>query len=219
MSDLDIIPYPLNTGEWIACETRKQKIVLHGSYAQTSCTGGRGTAIIDHWNFHPEKRGTAYVIDRDGKIYQTFPDNHWAWHLGLKDNGALDKESIGITLCNELPVFPTGDKDGKLCFMAFDNLDQGTVYTGPTYESHWRGESFWATPSLPQSQSVAKLIKALVGKFGLAPTCFKNSGVYTKTAWEQTTVLCHSNLSLAGLDFPTIKWLWPDLESEGLRLI
>lgn len=103
-SPITIIQKPLNKGQWISEKTEKKFIVLHHSVSSSV------DSIVNHWNFNKERVGTAFSIDRDGTIYQHFPEDEWASHLyigfkgnnvskGLKRHGVQrDMESIGIEL-------------------------------------------------------------------------------------------------------------------------
>lgn len=65
--------------------------------------------VIDDWAQRQKNIGTEYVIggqsienndaQYDGKILQSKPDNHSAWHLGIGNN-SMHLESLGIELCN-----------------------------------------------------------------------------------------------------------------------
>lgn len=87
----------LNEDQYFKEKQFKNQIVLHH-------TAGSGNAdnVIHGWNFNPEKVGTAYVIDSEGKVIKAFEPDYWAYHLGLKSisNSQLNKNSIGIEVCN-----------------------------------------------------------------------------------------------------------------------
>lgn len=72
----------------------KDLIVLHHT------VGGSAVSSFDWWVSDPRRLATAYLIERDGTIYEVFPPDKWAYHLGCKDE-ALEKRSIGIELCSE----------------------------------------------------------------------------------------------------------------------
>ncbi len=54
------------------------------------------------WAKTPSRVGVAFIVDREGVIYQCFSSKHWAHHLGTKskNNKQLNQESIGIELCS-----------------------------------------------------------------------------------------------------------------------
>jgi len=53
----------------------------------------------------PRKVGTAFVIDRDGAVYQAFDPTAWAWQFGLPwpyaDKVRFEKRFIGIEIVSE----------------------------------------------------------------------------------------------------------------------
>lgn len=73
----------------------KKQIVLHHT------AGGTAMSAINWWKKRNNGKGTvatAYVIERDGTIYQLFSAFQWAFHLGVIGKPQLDRESIGIEL-------------------------------------------------------------------------------------------------------------------------
>jgi len=75
----------------------KRQIYLHHT------VGGSAKSTFDYWNKTPERVGTAYIVERDGTIFEVFPPAYWAHHLGLKEahNRRVNMESIGIELASE----------------------------------------------------------------------------------------------------------------------
>lgn len=62
--------------------------------------GGSAASSVAHWASNPDHIATAFIIDRDGTIYETFDPKYWSYHLGVKGNSAIEKASIGIELCS-----------------------------------------------------------------------------------------------------------------------
>ena len=75
----------------------KKQICLHHT------VGGSARSTFEYWRDNPERIGTAYIIERDGTIYEVFDPWYWAHHLGMKtvDNTQRNKESVGIELASE----------------------------------------------------------------------------------------------------------------------
>lgn len=75
----------------------KKQIYLHHT------VGGSARSTFEYWQGNPERVATAYIIDRDGTIYEVFDPWYWAHHLGMKtaDNTQRNKESVGIELASE----------------------------------------------------------------------------------------------------------------------
>jgi N-acetylmuramoyl-L-alanine amidase len=80
--------------------------------------GGSARSTFDYWKGNEEQVGTAYIIDRDGTIYEVFEPAAWAWQFGLKwsstDKIAFEKRFIGIEIASEGGLIESG---GQLyCF-------------------------------------------------------------------------------------------------------
>lgn len=75
----------------------KTQVYLHHT------VGGSAKSTFAYWQGNADRIATAYIIERDGTIYEVFDPMHWAWHLGLKtaSNGQANKQSIGIELASE----------------------------------------------------------------------------------------------------------------------
>jgi hypothetical protein len=115
MNPLPIIDYPLAEGQYFKEEYQKTQIYLHETAGRPSAKG-----VINGWAANPDKIGTCCVIGRkgtdtkgntlkDGEIYRAFDPKYWAYHLGVTTDMfskfglpyfRLDKNSIGIELCN-----------------------------------------------------------------------------------------------------------------------
>lgn len=85
-----------------ADETHKKQIYLHHTAG-----GADAISTFTFWDADPLNVGTCCAISRNGQIAQGFSSKHWAYHLGLKSSHFkglpyinLDKNSIGIELCN-----------------------------------------------------------------------------------------------------------------------
>lgn len=75
---------------------KKTQLYLHHT------VGGSAASTFKHW-LNPEHVATAFIIDRDGTIYEVFDPHYWAHHLGLKvpQNTQCNKQSIGAELASE----------------------------------------------------------------------------------------------------------------------
>lgn len=124
---MKIVELKLSEGEYYKEEIKKTTIYLH----QTA-GGNRPDFTIQGWNADRNATGgrlavaTSYVIgglsttvgkdgkydsSYDGVIYCAFEDKYWAHHLGTKlpNNSQLNKQSIGIEICNYGPLTKTAD--------------------------------------------------------------------------------------------------------------
>lgn len=90
-----IVQIPLNKNQYYQEENEKKQIVIHHTVSN-----GNAKNVVNSWASNPAKIGTAFIIDREGIIHQTFRSKHWAHHLGTKSkmNKQLNQQSIGIEL-------------------------------------------------------------------------------------------------------------------------
>lgn len=101
---VDINKRFLKEGQWLKEKSKKTQVVLHHSVSTSV------DSLFNWWNQDKGRIGTAYSIDKDGTIYNHFPDDEWAYHLYISSPGnrikkglkrfttTRDKESIGIEL-------------------------------------------------------------------------------------------------------------------------
>ena len=147
----------LEKKDYIPAETKKTLIVLHHT------VGGSAKSTIDYWRSDPGRIATAYVVERDGKIFEVFDPKYWAFHLGLKGtNGTVDKRSIGIEIASE-----GGLIQRKGVLYCFDKVSERTRFTQDYYEhpEFWRGYRFFDAYADAQAAAVADLINLLCDQF------------------------------------------------------
>lgn len=98
------IYFPEN--QYIRDKTNKIQIVLHHT---VSGDKGGVSGDIKWWRYKGERVATAFIISRDGGIYQLFNTDYWAYHLGLtsdfinskgtnKSNEYLNEITIGVEI-------------------------------------------------------------------------------------------------------------------------
>jgi len=158
--------------------TSKAQIVLH--HTVSGDKGGVG-GDIKWWRDKGEKVATAFIIARDGGIYQLFNTNYWAYHLGLKDNRnkSLNQHSIGIEIDSWGGLKQGKDAQGNLGWyptIMFDKDRQSqeirkgaspvtdvTFYNSKTgYPNGFRGFYAFETYTQTQIDAVRDLILSLV---------------------------------------------------------
>jgi N-acetyl-anhydromuramyl-L-alanine amidase AmpD len=124
MSDFlsKIKQYPLKETQYIKEETKKNQIVLHHTAGNSS-----GVNTMINWNNDDRGRiatcvtisGKGSTNSSDGEIVQGFSSKYWAYHLGVKQEvfsahkvsyQNLDKQSIGIEICNWGALDKVGSK-------------------------------------------------------------------------------------------------------------
>ncbi len=147
----------LDRKDYIATETAKDLIVLHHT------VGGTAQSTIDYWKSDPARVATAYVVERNGVVYEVFDPKCWAFHLGLKESGgAVDKRSIGIEIAGEGGLT---QRDGKL--YCFDRVSDRTLFKGDSYDNQtaWRGYRFFSAYTDAQVGAVTELVNQLATQF------------------------------------------------------
>jgi len=124
----------------------KRQVVLHHTVSGPGITGDLTT-----WKKYGSDIGTSIIIDRDGTIRQLFPTKFWAYHLGVKGGGNLDKHSIGIELDNWGQL---KEKDGKH-FTIYNTRVKVPV---TEYKHEFRGESTFESYTEAQIESLGELL-------------------------------------------------------------
>lgn len=113
----------LPTNSYFPEKHAKDLIILHHT------VGGSAKSTFEYWRTDQQRIGTAYIVDRDGTIFEVFPPECWAYHLGLKTTSSVDKRSIGIEIASEGALL---EREGK--YYAFGRLAECTLYNGPVYD-------------------------------------------------------------------------------------
>lgn len=138
----------------------KNLIVLHHT------VGGSAKSTYDYWQEDPNHIATAFIVERDGTIYQTFDPNCWAHHVGSKDprNTELNKRSIGIEIASEGALIK--NKEMLYCFGV---ISQRTSWNKPFVDlgRKWRDFQYFDVYDEPQLTSVIELVKYLREKFSI----------------------------------------------------
>jgi len=142
--------------DYIADPQPKSLIVLHHT------VGGSAKSTFDYWMNDPRHVATAYLVERDGTVYETFAPGFYAWHLGVKGGDPLEKRSIGIELCSEggLEV-----RNGHA--FAFGTRDLGPVaQLQDRIEYHdWRGFKCFDRYDPAQVAATIELVDGLCRQF------------------------------------------------------
>lgn len=173
---LQIIDQILEKGEYYEDKVTKKTIYLHHTAGSH-----RADWTINGWNKDRTstsarlKVATAFVIggldkkgtDKDGvdgKVYRAFNEDFWAHHLGLKtaNNVQLNKESVGIEICNYGPLTKT--KDGKYLTYVNTEVDPSQVCD---LGFKYRGFQYYQKYSAKQIQSLKELLQYLSTKYSI----------------------------------------------------
>lgn len=144
----------------------KRHVVLHFT------AGYNAGGALATWKRTPSRDGTAFIIDRDGSVYQVFDPRFWAVHIYRHQAGEdaalyeLEKQSIGIEIVNLGPLTAgTGSKNKNVLY----------TYTGKKYctleetdryiARDWKGKAYWQSYTMAQYDSLRVLLAELERDF------------------------------------------------------
>ena len=197
-----IIQFPLDKTQYFQEKYTKRQIVIHHTASSANAKN-----VITGWQKNPERIGVAFVIDREGGIHQAFGSEHWAHHLGTNElnNTLLNKQSIGIELCNWGAL-----KLQKSKYINYLNqeIPIEDVYV---YDSPFRGSFYYQKYTYKQLESLANLIDYLADTYNI-PKDYKKDmwnisrsallgspGIYTHVSFRKDKSDCHPQEELIEL--------------------
>jgi N-acetyl-anhydromuramyl-L-alanine amidase AmpD len=180
----------------------KKRICLHHT------CGGTAKSSIDWWRRERDDKGnqkenvaTAYIIDRDGTIYNVFNDRCWAFQFGLKGYTRrleMERESIGIELANWGELHR--DKNGVLknCY--------DIAHKGAAIEKPWHGKTHWEPYKEAQYAALNELLPFLAQKHKITLRAAP-SPEYDLNVFDEYTLITHSNVNPDKTDLsPVFDW-------------
>jgi len=178
----------LSGDQYIAESHPKSMIVLHHT------VGGTAKSTFEWWQKGDLKRiATAFIVERDGTVYEVFDHKYWAYHLGLNGIfGVNDKRSIGIEIASEGGLIKSSD--GKL--YCFDRVNPRTEFKDEYYDYGrlWRGYRYYAAYTPPQLDSVIALINCLCNIYGIKRQTPKAHYSYSSDLYEYEGVIGHHHV-------------------------
>jgi len=160
--------YRLGKSQYYPEPQSKRHIYLHHTVS------GSWRSVWDWWNQDPQRIGTAFVIDKDGTIYEIFDPYYWAHHLGCKAPGnlAANQQSIGIEIVSEGQLAESNGEwfwfSGKARYKSStkDIVDVG----------EWRGARFFDAYDAPQIDALCELVPRLCQDYGIDPVLLLPDG-------------------------------------------
>jgi hypothetical protein len=172
--------------EYFTTTSEKTTIVLHHTAGSH-----RPDWVISSWDKDKSKGGkplkvaTHYVIGGksregdekwDGVIYQAMPLENWAHHLGTKNsnNTQLNKQSIGIEICNYGPL--TRTTDGEYFTYVNSKIEEKDVVD---LGKNFRGYRYYQKYTDKQLSSLAFLLTKLSKEFNIG-LCWGLNEVFEK---------------------------------------
>lgn len=199
-----IIQLPFPKEQYIPEVVHKDQIVLHHT-----ASGSTAVADANYWKSTPERVATAFIIDRNGTIYQCFSSGYWAYHLGMKANmggvAGLDKGSIGIEL-DSWGILT--EQNGKYYSWTKEEVPKERVQV---YPKPFRGSKYYEKYTAAQLQSAKELVQFLAAKYKI-PTTYrpeifdvdkkalsKVAGTYTHVSFRKDKSDCHPQPELIAM--------------------
>ena len=176
---MKIIKKPLDDNEYYHDEYNKTQIYLHHTVSSTV------DSTYNWWQQDPKRIGTAYIVGKDGTIYEVFDPKYWAYHIGLGVS-QYEKQSIGIELVNE--SYLTKRDNGNYYW-----LDNKARYRGQVIEDEWRGQKYWADYPNEQVYAVVDLVKHLTDEFDIKKQVLMTYD-YDTSSVNYEGVLSHCNV-------------------------
>ena len=200
----------LNKDQWLNETFPKNQIYLHHSVS------GSVDSIVSTWNQNKDRVATAFSIDKDGKVYQHFPEDEWAHHLYVNSPGnrinnkfkkkdkILNQQSIGIELVNFGGLVV---KNGK--WFSVYNKEIENVYV---LDKPYRGYQAFEKYTSAQIEALRILLLRLCDKYPIIKDNLKDSyedifqisndalnsksGIYTHTSVRTDKSDCYPDKDL-----------------------
>lgn len=149
--------------EFFPQQEEKSGICLHHT------VGGTAPSSVHHWKTDDANIGTAYMIGRDGTIFEIFDPKAWAWQFGLQgwgnDRAAFEKRFIGIEIASE-----GGLREHEGTLYCFDRIHSRTRFNRDNafdYGSDFRGYRYFARYKKAQIDAVIDLVNHLCDTFNI----------------------------------------------------
>ena len=129
--------------------------------------GGSAKSTFEYWKGNSDQVGTAYIIDRDGTIFEVFEPTAWAWQFGLKwspgDKIAFEQRFIGIEIASEGALTESG---GELyCFGTISPRSRKPKSEAFDCGHDYRGFRWFDRYEPAQMDSLCSLVCALCDQF------------------------------------------------------
>jgi len=169
--------------EYYPVKYKKEQIYLHHTVSSTAMSA------LNWWEQDGVHVATAYVIDKDGTIYEAYNPKYWSYHLGLRGTGGkIDKKSVGIEIVNEGWLTKKNN-----VYYWFDGV---AIYRDEVFEldNEWRGQKYFAAYTEEQVRAAAILTKFLAYNLNI-PFKFVGNLDYDKNlAYDFSGILSHCNV-------------------------
>lgn len=206
--DINTEKYKLPKEKYFQEEHKKDLIVLHFT------AGGTASGAFRSWTTTPGKVSTAFILDLDGTVYQTFDPKYWGYHLGIKgpfaQNWKHDKRSIAIEVVNFGPLKMVGE---DLCSWPANYTNKFCKKTDVDkyVPRKYRGFDYYAALTAQQVTAIPNLVKHLTSTYDIEhviPGPEKREEFDLKFFSEWKGIAAHQNYRSDKFDIgPAFDWL------------
>ena len=198
----------LPDAEYFKNRTDKSGICIHHT------VGGSARSTFNWWIQDSQMVGTAYIIDRDGSVYNVFDPENWAWQFGLnwtqQDKIAFEKRFIGIEIASEGGLL---EENGK--YYCFDRISSKTEKpSDEVFDAgfDYRGYRYFDRYEPEQIDSLVDLINYLCDEFDIPRRIQKDSMKYYGEALKDFEgIIGHTMVRKDKSDPAPIPELWKRL--------
>ncbi|MBY0505004.1 MAG: N-acetylmuramoyl-L-alanine amidase [Bryobacteraceae bacterium] len=205
---IDRVSRRLAANQFFPEKQAKDLVVLHFT------AGGSVAGAYQSWISTRERVATAYLVDLDGRIYETFDPSQWAYHLGVAaaHNPAWrqDRRSIGIEVVNWGGLKP--GPIGSLCSWPNQYRNPYCLLTEENkyVRKSFRGLDYFAAFPEAQTEAVCRLTRQLCDQFGI-PKQIPEAGRRENLDWpyyeNYRGVASHQNFHAEKTDIgPAFDW-------------
>jgi N-acetyl-anhydromuramyl-L-alanine amidase AmpD len=142
----------------------KERVVLHFT---TGYIRGDARALTIPKSDPATRVSVAFIIARDGNIYNLFDSRYWAYHLGptaVGGNTPMSRSSVGVEISNIGPLTQQGQSLFTTTAQdAYCTLNESIYYRRASY----RGFNYYASFTDAQYASLISLLRYLTGRFNI----------------------------------------------------
>lgn len=188
---MKIVKTPLPEIEYFMQEREKDLIVYH----HTVSAVGKYVADWFKHDMGKSRVAVAYVVEKDGTVYQLFDDKYWGYHTGTGNHNRIDERSVAIEVVNEGPLhYRKGD--GFYWWIDAQYPEGKYRYSGEVVEvcPKYRGVEYFAGYTDAQVDSLLKLTGQIMDKHpGILPK-FSDEFEFDKKYFSYSGIIMHVNV-------------------------
>lgn len=156
---MEIINRHLPPDQYYAEARPKVQICLHHTVS------AEADPAYNWWKTTAEHIGAAYIIEKDGTIFECFNPEFWAWHIGTGSTRQQNRQSIAIELVNE--GWLTKKNLGY-----YWNSGRFKYHGKDIIQNSYRGQLYWPAYTDNQVDALISLTAGLCKKFSIPPEVY-----------------------------------------------